>query len=141
MRNYKALAAQQAAARRKKEIADALDSYRKVRERSIKKIIEQTCEKAQIPYMRNRDIKLVQTRDGKIIPAPIGDSQRGKPDLTVVALDGHTIWIETKAHDGKLEPEQIEWRDKLIKRGHEYHAPRTIEEAHSVSKRILEAGR
>ena len=141
MANFKTEVTQRLAARRKKQIEDALDSYRKVRERSIKKIIEQTCEKAQIPYMRNRDVKLIKTRDGRIIPAPIGDSQRGKPDLTVVALAARTIWIETKAHDGKLEPDQLRWKEYLEKRGHEYYAPRTIEEAHQVSKRILEIGR
>jgi len=141
MKSYIARASQRAATQRKEDAAALLSQYRKVRERSIKQIIEQTCEKAQIPYMRNRDVKLIKTRDGKIIPAPIGDSQVGKPDLTVVALDARTIWVETKASDGVLTPKQLEWKQKLENRGHEYYAPRSIEEAHAVGKRILEIGR
>ena len=136
-----AKALQRAAAERRNQADSVLGQYRKVREQAIKQIIEQTCEKAQIPYMRNRDVKLIKTRDGRIIPAPIGESQKGKPDLTVVALDGWTIWIETKSNDGKLTPEQLGWKEKLEARGHEYYAPRSIEEAHAVGKRILEIGR
>jgi hypothetical protein len=128
-------------ARARRQAEDIRNYLNQQCEREIKRIIEQTCEKAQIPYMRNRDIKLVKTREGKIIPAPIGDSQRGKPDLTVVCLNGVTLWVETKSHGGVLEEKQMEWRDKLQKRGHEWYAPRTVEEAHAVAKRILEIGR
>jgi len=126
---------------RKTMAKSVLAHYQRVNESAIKKVIEQMCEKAQIPYMRNRDVKLVKTREGKIIPAPLADSQKGKPDLTVVALEGKTIWIETKAPGGKLEPDQEKWRRWLESRGHEYYAPSTIEEAHAVAARILEMGR
>src|SRR5262245_1970965 len=99
-------------------------------ERDIKRVIEEGCEKMQVPYMRNRDIKLIKTPEGfKFVP--IGDSQLGKPDLTVVLGSGRTIWIETKSGKGELSSEQIEWRNRLQNRGHEYYAPHTVDEAHA----------
>ncbi len=118
--------------------AEAISAYySQIRERNIQKIIVDFLEKAQIPYMRNRDVKLVKTKSGEIVPARLAESQRGKPDLTVVLSDRQTIWIETKAPNGKLRPEQERWRDDLIKRGHEWHAPRTPDEAAKICERIL----
>lgn len=116
-------------------------AYFQPRERDVQKIIVDFLEKARIPYMRNRDVKLVKTAGGEIVPARLADSQRGKPDLTVVGLDRQTVWIETKAPTGKLRPEQERWRDDLIKRGHEWHAPRTPAEAELMCQRILQIGR
>ena len=115
--------------------------YAQIRERNVQKIIVDCCEKAQVPYMRNRDVKLVKTSDGRLVPARLAESQLGKPDLTVVGFDRMTLWIETKARKGVLSSEQERWRDDLIKRGHEYYAPRTPEEAEKVCERILTVGR
>jgi len=129
----------------KKRTADAdavLAYYQRIKERDVQKIIVQCLETAQIPYMRNRDVKLVKTADGRIVPSKLAASQRGKPDLTVVATDGRSIWIETKRpKGGEFSAEQIFWRDNLVKRGHEYHAPRTPDEAEAVCRRIVEIGR
>lgn len=125
------------------QAADVSAYYSQIRERNVQKIIVDFLEKSHTPYMRNRDVKLVQTADGKLVPARLAESQKGKPDLTVVALGGKTIWIETKAPDpkSKLRPEQERWREALEKRGHEYYAPRTPAEAEAVCRRILGIGR
>lgn len=115
--------------------------YAAILERNVQKIIVDFLEKAQIPYMRNRDVKLVKRADGSLVPARLSESQRGKPDLTVVGLAGASIWIETKAPKGEHRPEQVVWRDRLVARGHEYHSPRTPEEAEAVCRRILEVCR
>lgn len=116
--------------------------YEQIKERNVQKIIVDCLEKAQIPYMRNRDVKLVKTADGRIVPSRLAKSQKGKPDLTVVGTMGRTIWIETKRpKGGEFSPEQVDWRDWLAKRGHEYYAPSTPEEAEDVCRRILEIGR
>lgn len=136
--------AAQARARQRATIQQAEDIaayYAHVRERNVQKIIVDCLEKAQIPYMRNRDVKLVKTSDGRLVPARLAESQRGKPDLTLVGYYGQTIWIETKAPKGKLSPEQERWRDDLVKRGHEWHAPRTPDEAEALCARILAVGR
>jgi len=127
--------------RLERQAKDISAYYAQIRERNIQKIIVDCCEKAQVPYMRNRDVKLVQTSDGRLVPARLAESQRGKPDLTIVGGDRVTLWIETKAPNGKLRPEQERWRDDLIKRGHEYYAPRTPEEAEKLCERILTVGR
>jgi len=137
------IAAMSAAQKRRIEHqAKELSSYyAQIRERDVQKIIVDCCEKSQVPYMRNRDVRLVQTSDGRLVPARLAESQRGKPDLTVVGFDRVTLWIETKAPKGQLRPEQERWRDDLLKRGHEYYAPRTPEEAEKICERILTVGR
>lgn len=47
------------------------------------------------------------------------------------------VWLETKATRGRLSGEQQVWRDTLIRAGHYWGAPRTIEEALAT---IREAG-
>ena len=126
---------------RKQQARDITAYYGKIKERDVQKIIVDFCEKAQIPYMRNRDVKLVKRKDGSIVPSKLAQSQKGKPDLTVVGLDRITIWIETKAPNGKLSPDQIVWRDALINRGHEYYSPRDAEAAEAVCRRLLVVGR
>jgi hypothetical protein len=111
--------------------------YGQIKERNIQKILVDFCEKAQIPYMRNRDVKLVQSKDGRLVPALLAESQRGKPDLTIVCPHGVTVWVETKAPGGKLRPEQRRWRDDLLKFGHEWHSPSTPTEAENLCALIL----
>jgi hypothetical protein len=127
--------------RRKQEIKDGSEYFDHVRESAILSVITSTCDRAGIPYMRNYPNKVVTTRDGIKILARIPHHQKGKPDVTVLCYLGVSIWVETKAWRGELTPEQQYWRDVIESRGHEYHAPRTVEEAHKVSERILEAGR
>jgi len=139
--NFKVQSYQRMRARQKTQ-GDELTAYcKKVAERDIQKYLCDLCEAAQIPYTRNRDVRLVQSRDGKWVPGRIRASQKGKPDLFVFGLDRNLILIETKAPSGKLSDDQIRWRDLAIARGYEYHAPRTVSEAHVVGKRILEIGR
>lgn len=140
--NRRAVAAYNAVSRARREQAAGVAAYYgQVKERNVQKIIVDLCEKAQIPYMRNRDVKLVKRKDGTIVPSKLAESQRGKPDLTVVGLSGRTIWIETKSPKGKLNPAQEEWRDKLVGRGHDYFAPHTPDEAEVVCQIILTVGR
>lgn len=131
----------QQSAKRAQQAKDISAYYAQIRERNVQKIIVDCLEKAQIPYMRNRDIKLVKRKDGEIVPSRLAESQRGKPDLTVVGIDRITIWIETKAPKGKLRPEQLVWRDALVSRGHEWYSPRTPDAAEAVCRRILEVCR
>jgi hypothetical protein len=128
-------------ARERQEWRDTAEYFAQVRENQIAKIITDTCHGALIPYMRNYPNKVV-TVNGQTILARIPEHQKGKPDFTILCLRGITVWVETKRPKaGKFRPEQLRWREWIISRGHEYYAPQTIEEAHCVSKRILEVGR
>lgn len=42
---------------------------------------------------------------------------------------GQRVEIETKAPDGRLRPEQIIWRDAMLRMGAAWLAPRSLEEA------------
>jgi len=115
--------------------------FDRIAERDVLRIIVDICDKAGVYYFRNYPNKIVTSKDGEKILAKIPDHQKGKPDITVWCKNGVTLSIETKAPTGKLTLDQMRWRDVLVSRGHEYHAPRTIEEAHAIAKRILEIGR
>ena len=44
----------------------------------------------------------------------VGDAQAtGYPDLTIAGVSGTVILAELKSRTGKLEPEQVEWLDRL----------------------------
>lgn len=125
----------------RQQLADDVGAYYdQVYERDILKVITSTCDAALIPYMRNYP-NLVRSIDGQPRLMKIPEHQKGKPDVTVLCLRAVCIWVETKATSGKLRTEQIRWKEWILARGHEYHAPRTVDEAHAVSKRILELGR
>jgi hypothetical protein len=115
--------------------------FDRIAERDVLRIIVDICDKAGVYYFRNYPNKIVTSKAGEKILARIPDHQKGKPDITVWCKNGVTLSIETKAPTGKLTLDQMRWRDVLLSRGHEYHAPRTIEEAHLIAKRILEIGR
>ena len=115
--------------------------FDRIGERDVLRIIVDICDKAGVYYFRNYPNKIVTSKGGEKILARIPDHQKGKPDITVWCKNGVTLSIETKAPTGKLTLDQMRWRDVLVSRGHEYHAPRTIEEAHTIAKRILEIGR
>lgn len=140
--NFKAQASLRAFARRRSAAETVGRYYDKVAEREIAKVITDTCDKAAIPYMRNYQSKIYTdkaSREKRL--AKIPEHQKGKPDFTVLCLAKLTMWVETKSLDGKLGPHQLRWKEWIIRRGHEYHAPRTPAEAHAVAARILEMGR
>jgi hypothetical protein len=128
--------------RRRQEIAGVVAYYERVRERDILRVITDVCDKAAIPYMRNYPNKIVTAKKtGEKILARVPSHQKGKPDVTVLCLAGLTVWIETKALKGVLSPDQLRWKEWIITRGHEYHAPRTVAEAHAVADHLLAVGR
>lgn len=127
--------------RQRAEWGAATGYYRRVAERDIARVITDTCDALKIPYMRNYPNKIVTDKQGQKILARIPEHQRGKPDFTVLGRDRVTLWIETKATDGKLSEDQKRWKQWIITYGHEYHAPRTVEEAHAVAARIVAVGR
>lgn len=114
---------------------------RDVPEKYILKLITDTCDKSAVPYMRNYNSKVVTIPGGERILAKLPALQKGKPDVTILCREKLTLWVETKAPTGKLSEDQQRWKYWIIQRGHEYHAPRTIEEAHAVADRIIELGR
>lgn len=139
--SYKTNAWNNMRAQKQKHIRDAIEYLDKVAEREILKVITMTCDAALIPYMRNYNSLVVTTKAGERILARLPEHQKGKPDLTVLCRLGIVIWIETKCPSGVLSPDQLRWKEWILTRGHEYHAPRTVEEAHAVSDRVLKMGR
>lgn len=110
------------------------------RESQILRIITDACDKGQVDYWRNYTTKVITIKGEKKL-ARTPSHQKGKPDVTVWPRQAGVIHVETKAPRGQLTDDQLRWRKIFEARGDEYHAPRTIEEAHALAARILEIGR
>lgn len=59
------------------------------------------------------------------VPATCGV---GTPDFAIAAPGGRTLWIECKARDCKLRPEQAAWMAALVRFGHIASVVRSMEE-------------
>lgn len=53
----------------------------------------------------------------------------GSPDIFICLPGGKVAWLEMKAKNGSLEPEQKEFRDKVIALGHSYGVAKSVEQA------------
>jgi hypothetical protein len=51
----------------------------------------------------------------------------GMPDRVLIAPNGHVVWIEFKAAEGRLRPEQRAMLDRLHDLGHEACVVRSVE--------------
>lgn len=74
---------------------------------------------------RAAHFRAVLTKHGWTVP--VAADGRGFPDFVFVR--DRVIWVELKAGRGRLEPDQIAWRDALIAAGQEWHlwAPHDLE--------------
>jgi VRR-NUC domain len=60
----------------------------------------------------------VQRRDGSVYwETPVQADGAGFPDLVLVK--GKVLWVELKADDGRLSPEQVAWLERLRAAGQE----------------------
>lgn len=83
---------------------------------------------------RARDLGWVLHHDRRSDKAlQMGD--RGFPDL-VLARE-RVLWVELKDETGKLRPEQVEWRDRLIGAGMDWRLWRPREWSSGEIERIL----
>lgn len=68
-----------------------------------------------------RQVKKDYERDGAVVfkmnPGP--DIPKGFPDLLILLPNGRARLIEMKAKDGKVEPAQKYWHDRLRAMGHD----------------------
>lgn len=63
--------------------------------------------------------------------------RRGFPDLTLILPGGVVVFIELKTKTGKLRPNQIIIRDKLLKQGANIHVIRSVEEFTALLRTYL----
>lgn len=55
--------------------------------------------------------------------------RRGTPDIFICLPEGRIAWLEMKATNGGLKPEQRAFRDKVLALGHFWASAKSIDEA------------
>ncbi len=66
-----------------------------------------------------------------------GWSNKGFPDL-LVFHDGKVVAVELKSDSGyKVQPDQVVWRNRLVRQGIPHHIVRSVEEFDAVLREEL----
>lgn len=62
---------------------------------------------------------------------------KGVSDFTFIDVE-QVVFIEMKTEEGRLKPEQIDFRDKVTARGHLYFVIRTFEAFVKLMKQLIQ---
>lgn len=82
--------------------------------------------------MRESDVERYLVREverrGGLAPKWVSPGNNGVPDRLVILPGGRTLFVETKAPDGRMKALQRRWARELTERGHHHAALYTRED-------------
>lgn len=112
-------------------------------ERALRALTEDDWRDSVLDYAESFGWSVAYFRAGRTAygwRTPVGADGKGWPDLTLVRE--RIVFAELKRETGELEPEQTEWRDRILAAGGEWYLwrPRDADRVLEVLRRRSPGG-
>lgn len=102
------------------------------------KISESMIQRQIVQYLENvLGAVVLENRSSSVLSQVHGGKRaKGSPDLVAGLPGGCVLWIEVKRPGKHLLPEQSEWRDELLRRGHHHVLATSFEDVAEYVRKV-----